>query len=79
MFEIQDIIGIFKILIASVIMAVLMNVIYKALGFMILSGFSGWLIIGLAGGVSGLLVYIVLCFVFKVDILLDFIKGVRQK
>ena len=60
-------------------MAGAMFVIYSVLSPKIQLGFWGGIVIGATSGIAGSVIYIVSCIVLKVDILLDFIKGVKNK
>lgn len=68
-----------KIFISAFLMALCMYVLYSILAQRIELGLWGGIIIGGSCGILGGIVYITGCFVFKVGILLDFIKGVRHK
>lgn len=79
LFEKNDKGDIIKIVISAVIMVALMYVIYILISPYFELGFVSGIIIGLACGISGAVAYIVSCLVFRVEILLDFVKGVRGK
>jgi len=68
-----------KIVASSIIMAAGMYLINFVLSGRIELGFLGGILLGGASGVFGVICYIGCCFVFKVNILLDFIKGVKNK
>ncbi|MBR5809359.1 MAG: polysaccharide biosynthesis C-terminal domain-containing protein, partial [Clostridia bacterium] len=78
-FETKDRKDISKILVSSVIMALGMYLISSVLSSRIELGFSGGIIIGGIAGIFGAICYIGFCLIFKVNILLDFIKGVKNK
>lgn len=78
-FSKKDSINLLKIIISASLMCISMYVIYNTLSYMSLMGFVGWLIIGVTSGIAGLLVYTAICFVLKVDILIDFMKGVLKR
>ena len=68
-----------KILASSIIMAIVMYLINYLLSQKIDLGFLGGIIIGGVAGIAGAVCYIGSCLVLRVNILLDFIKGVRNK
>ena len=79
LFSKADAKSILKITISALIMACAMLVIYSVLSSQIQLGFWGGIVIGAISGIVGAVIYIVSCVVLKVDILLDFIKGVKNK
>lgn len=78
-FEKPDKKDILKIVVSSVLMAIVMYICYTILAQRIELGFFGGIIIGGICGILGVIVYIVACLSFKVEIFVEFIKGVRRK
>ncbi|MBQ7985727.1 MAG: polysaccharide biosynthesis C-terminal domain-containing protein, partial [Clostridia bacterium] len=78
-FEKSDICDVLKILLSAVIMAVVMYLVNSVLSKNFELGFSGGIIMGGVSGIFGAIGYIGSCVLLKVNILLDFIKGVKNK
>lgn len=72
--EKDDIFNIFKSFVSAVIMGLIMFTIYRIMMNMFTLDLFGGLVIGGVCAVSGLLVYISLCIIFKVDIIVNLLK-----
>ncbi len=79
LFTASDIFNILKIAISALIMGVVMLIFYKLLMSKFELGLIGGIIIGGVSGVAGLLVYAVLVWILKLDILMNLVKEGRTK
>lgn len=78
-FDKQDKKDIFKTVVSACIMMMVMYAVYILFAFMIPFGFVGWLVRGAVSGIAGAVTYLGICLLLKVDLLLNFLKGVRNK
>lgn len=77
LFDRTDLVNIIKIVICSLAMGVAMLICYRLLSARFELGFVGGMVIGGISGILGAIVYVAGCFVTKVDILTELIKGGR--
>jgi len=70
---------IFKILLSAILMMLVMLVAYELIAPNVEMGLLGGIILAGVCGMAGALVYIGACLIFKVDMLVSLVKGVKRK
>lgn len=75
----KDILGILKIVLATVAMAMTMYISQSLLFKYFEINFTGAMIVGISSGIIGVLTYALVCIISKEDIVMNILKGVKNR